>query len=353
MTLKSIMKNHFSPWMEVSGPEADVVMSSRIRLARNLKNLAFPCHAKEEDKEEVFHRVQEALETHLKDEFHLFTMGHLSSLDREFLVAKHLISPTLSIAEENRAAAINQEETLTIMINEEDHLRIQGLFSGLNLQEIWERVNLLDDKLEKDLDYAFDQRWGYLTTCPTNMGTGLRASVMVHLPALEMIGRTRSILSTITQLGLMVRGLYGEGTESSGNLFQLSNQITLGQREEEIIHNLSGVTRQVMDQERTARQYLLRKRLDGVKDRVLRAYGILRYAHKMSTQEALELISDVRLGVDLKIIDDVDANILSELLVTISPAFLQRITEEDLSGAAIDLKRASWIRERIGKRSQL
>lgn len=350
MSLEKIY-HHFSPWMGVLGPEADVVISSRIRLARNLHGLTFPGQGREEDLKEVFQRVRLSIDHRLKEEgFQVFTMEDLSSLDREFLVAKHLISPALAVLGPHRAAAIDDKEMSTIMINEEDHLRIQGLVSGLNLQKIWERVDHLDDILEKDLDYAFDERYGYLTTCPTNMGTGLRASVMVHLPALELTGRTRSILSTITQLGLAVRGLYGEGTESTGNIFQISNQITLGQKEEEMIDNLSEVTRQIIDQERTARLFLLKKGPDGIKDRVFRAYGVLRYAHKISLQESLQLISDVRLGVDLELLEEVDANILNELMVTITPAFLQHLEGEEIQGIDLDKKRAGWIREQMRKR---
>lgn len=350
MSLESIY-HHFSPWMEVSGPENDVVVSSRIRLARNLSGLTFPCQEKDEDLKEVLLKAKGSVDSKLKKEcFRFFSMEDLSSLDREFLVAKHLISPALAVAGPHRAVAINEEEIVTIMINEEDHLRVQGLVPGLNLQKTWERMGHLDDRLEEDLDYAFDERWGYLTSCPTNMGTGLRASVMVHLPALELTGRTRRILSTISQLGLAVRGLYGEGTESAGNIFQISNQITLGQKEEEIIDNLAGVTKQIIDQERNARLYLLKKGPDGIKDRVFRAYGILSYAHRINVKEALALISDVRLGVDLQLMDDVDANILSELMVTITPAFLQRLEEEGTQDLAMDLKRASWIRERMRKR---
>lgn len=349
MSLKKFINSHSCPWMEVAGPDSDVVISSRIRLARNLKGFPFPCRAQEEDLFAVYEQVRQVIEKGIHgDVFHLSSMEDLPPLKRQILVEKHLISPALALPDPGRGFAINNEQTVSIMVNEEDHLRLQGLLSGLNLQEAWKKIDRIDDLLEKDLDFSFHEKWGYLTTCPTNMGTGLRASVMVHLPALELTGRTRSILSTISQLGLAVRGLYGEGTDTCGNMFQISNQITLGQKEEEIIHNLSGVTRQIIDQERNGRQYLLQEGFNGIKDRVFRALGILRYAHRISIQEALKLISDVRLGIDLELIHDVEATILSELMVTISPAFLQQRAEKELSSAEGDLRRAELIRERLG-----
>lgn len=352
MSLKEQISHYLCPWMDVTGPESDVVISSRIRLARNLKGLAFPCRAQEGDLLNVYQQVKKILEKEITDEvFHLSLMEDLSPLIRQLLVEKHLISPALALPGPGKALAIHEEQTISMMINEEDHLRLQGLLSGLNLQEAWKQVDGMDDELEKELDYAFHEKWGYLTTCPTNMGTGLRASVMVHLPALELTGRTRSILSTISQLGLAVRGLYGEGTDTSGNLFQISNQITLGQKEDEIIYNLSGVTRQIIDQERNARRYLLQEGYDGIKDRVFRALGLLRYAYRISTQEALRLISDVRLGIHLELIQDVEPSLLSELMVTISPAFLQQKAEKKLTGAEADLRRADLIRRRLETQS--
>lgn len=348
MALQKIINNQFSPWMDVVGPETDVVISSRIRLARNLRGLAFPCQNSLKDLQEVYRMISGAIKEKLEEPFHFFSMEEMSTLDRDFLVAKHLISPALALSGIGRACAINEEETITIMINEEDHLRIQALISGLNLGEAWERLNLLDDRLEEELHYAFHENWGYLTTCPTNMGTGLRASVMVHLPGLELTGRTRSILSTITQLGLAVRGLYGEGTDSYGNIFQISNQITLGQKEEEIIHNLFGVTKEIIHQERNARHYLLEKDPDGIKDRVFRAFGLLCHAHRISSSEALKLISDVRLGVDLQLLEDLDPSLLNGLLVTITPSFIHRMAREELPGKTRDIKRASLIKKQIG-----
>ena len=334
--------------MKVTGPHSDVVISSRVRLARNLQQLPFPGQASNEALQEAFKQIKEVAEKRLEQKGFVFSaIDRHPARQRKLLVEKHLISPAMAAPGTSRAVIINQEETVSIMVNEEDHLRLQCILSGLSLEDAWQRMDELDDLLEEDLTYAFSEKRGYLTTCPTNIGTGLRASVMVHLPALDMVERSEQILSTISQLGLAVRGLYGEGTGAAANIYQLSNQVTLGQREEEIIENLTGVTGQIIDQEQSAREFLLREKKDDLRDRIMRSFGVLKYAHQISSQEAMKLLSDVRLGIDLGLIEDLESSILSELMVLIRPAFLQQLEGEELSASERDLRRAALIRKRM------
>ena len=255
MPLEDFIKESAGKWMDGDGPESDTVISSRVRLARNLSEIPFPYLMSKEDSEEITKKVNKVLQENSPNEFELVTMRDLSFLARKALVEKHLISPSLA-DNDNGAAIIRYDEVVSIMVNEEDHLRIQTLFSGQQLEKAWQLCNKIDDILEARLNYAFSEQMGYLTSCPTNVGTGIRVSVMVHLPALIMTGQLNRIFSTISQVGLTVRGLYGEGTQAIGNIYQISNQITLGQTESEIIENLNGVTKQIIEQERAVREVL-------------------------------------------------------------------------------------------------
>ncbi|MCK8825821.1 protein arginine kinase [Fuchsiella alkaliacetigena] len=350
MSLTSKINNTLNKWMRGAGPDSDVVISSRIRLARNIMGIPFPKSADSEDSKHVVEKVKDVLsdgdnEYGLK----LLELETIPALEREVMVEKHLISPEHAQAGENKAVSLTDDESISIMINEEDHIRIQTLLSGLQLNEAWEINNKVDDYLESQLNFAFDERYGYLTACPTNAGTGMRASVMLHLPALNLTKRINDVLGAISQLGLAVRGLYGEGSEALGNLYQVSNQVTLGATEEEIIDNLQGVINQIIEQERSAREALLKENELKLEDRIYRAYGILSYARQISTKEAMKLISDVRLGIDLEIIENVSANILNQLVILISPAALQKLAEKELTSTQRDQKRAELIRSRISE----
>jgi len=340
----------FSKWMEGSGPHSDIVISSRIRLARNLTNLPFP-HMSEKAQQQAVEAVNKALIENpgepLLSQMRVISLGELEIADRQILVEKHLISPQHAQLGGHKAVLLNQDETISIMVNEEDHLRIQCLLPALQLHEAWRLSNDLDNSLEQYLTYSFSESVGYLTACPTNVGTGLRASVMIHLPALVLSKQAGRVLTALSQVGLSVRGLYGEGTESIGNIFQISNQITLGQTEEEIVHNLSAVAKQIIDQERGAREILLRDSRLHLEDRVYRAYGILLNARIISSHEALALMSEARLGIDLKLIKGLDARIFNELLLTIQPAYLQKATGTQLEARDRDVNRASLIRHRL------
>ena len=340
-------KEIISRWMEKTGPDSDVVVSSRIRLARNLNNYPFPNNAGRDDLEAVINEATKALDKENKFDLSLIYLTQISELERKMMIEKHLISPELNKKPESRAAAISRDEIVSLMVNEEDHLRLQLLYPGLQLEKAWENADQVDDFLENEVDIAFDKKYGYLTTCPTNTGTGLRASVMVHLPALTITDRIKKVISAISQLGLAVRGLYGEGTEAIGNLYQISNQVTLGRSEEEIIDDLKEVTAQIIDQERNARKVLLKEQSTNLKDKICRAYGTLKYAHSISANEAMNLISYVKLGIDLDIIEGMSGNILNQLMVMVRPATLQVLNGSKLSVEQRDIYRAEMIKDRL------
>lgn len=340
-----------SKWMEGSGPQEDIVIASRIRLARNLKGNSFPHILGEEDQKRIVAKVAKAVKlpevTKVFGTMEVLLLEELSLLEKQILVEKHLISPAFAESEGIGAVVLNEDETVSIMVNEEDHLRLQLLMPALQLEETLEMANSLDDALEQVLDFAFNEEQGYLTACPTNLGTGLRASVMLHLPALVITKQAKKIFSSLSQIGLAVRGFYGEGSEAQGNLFQVSNQITLGLVEEEIISNLSLVVQQIIDQERTARERLKEEFKHKIEDKVRRAYGLMSYARIMSSEEAIELLSDLRLGIDLEMITGVDGRILNEMMAFIQPGLLQGRGKKMMASSERDLRRAEAIQEKL------
>lgn len=345
-------RHALSDWMKAPGPDSDIVISSRIRIARNLQSYPFPMLATNQQSREVLEQVSQLLhseELHTISDFTMLELAELSELEKKVLVEKHLISPALASESRNGAVLLSGNESVSIMVNEEDHLRIQCLCPGFQIKEAWDLANQIDDVLEVHLDYAFDEKRGFLTSCPTNVGTGIRASVMIHLPALVLTQQINRILSAITQVGLAVRGLYGEGSEALGNLFQISNQITLGQSEEEIIDNLYSVVRQIIEHERAARQKLMYETKAKLLDRVSRSFGILSYAAIMDSKEAAQRLSDVRLGIDLDFIKNVSSQVLNELMVMTQPGFLQQTAGEKLTPEERDIRRAQLIRERLSE----
>lgn len=350
MSLQRFIQNAVSEWMKGEGPESDIVISSRIRLARNFSDYPFPMLATESQSKQIIEKVEFLLN---KNKFqslgpsNLVKLNEVNDLEKRVLMEKHLISPNLANESRNGAVLLSDDESISVMINEEDHLRIQCLYPGFQLQEAWDMANKLDDWFENSFNYAFDEKKGFLTSCPTNVGTGIRASVMMHLPALVMTQQMNRILSAITQVGLAVRGIYGEGSEAIGNVFQISNQITLGQTEEEIIDNLLSVARQIIEHERNDREKLLRESRTRVEDRVQRSFGILSHSRIIDSKEAAQRLSDVRLGIDLGMIKDTSSNILNELMVMTQPGFLQQYAGEKLSPEERDIRRAALIRERL------
>lgn len=342
-----------SEWLRGTGPHAEIVLSSRVRLARNLKEFPFAHWANKKQEEEVLEKVRKAvsLSPHLKGAFFL-KLNDLSSIDKQFLIERHLISREHAVDVDHKGVAITPNEMISIMVNEEDHLRIQVLQSGLALMEVWRLADRIDDTLSEILSYAFSEEWGYLTCCPTNVGTGMRASVMLHLPALVMTKQIDKVIHMITKLHFTARGFYGEGTQASGNLFQISNQVTLGHSETEIIDNLERVIRQIIDYEVNARKSLMVEgKAEHLQDRIFRAYGTLKGAYIITSNETTDLLSMVRLGLDLGLIKDVNRELLNELFILTQPAHLQKLEGKALSASQRDTKRAMIIRNKLSQTS--
>lgn len=339
-------------WTAATGPNPEVVLSSRIRLARNLDDTPFPHLLTETQAEQVIKQVEAGVKEinlmGLPTKVELYRLADQPSLDRQVLVDKHLISPQQAAEARGKAVAISGDESVSIMVNEEDHLRIQVLAPGLQLEQTWQTANLVDDALEQKLAYAFHSQRGYLTACPTNLGTGMRASVMVHLPGLVLTQQVGNLFRHLSQLGLVVRGLYGEGTEASGQIFQISNQNSLGKSEEEIVQALQVVGAKVVELEKEARAHLYRENRLHVEDQICRSYGILANARIITSNEAMRYLSDVRLGVDLGLFPKLNVRLLNELMIQMQPAFLQKQAGEELDAVARDVRRAQLIRERLG-----
>lgn len=343
-----------SRWTEASGPFPEVVLSSRIRLARNLDSVPFPHRLTGAQAETVIQQVEGGVREinlmGLPSKVELYRLAEHPSLDRQVLVDKHLISPQQAGEVQGKAVAISGDESVSIMVNEEDHLRIQCLAPGLQLEETWQSVNLVDDAMEQKLSYAFHPQQGYLTACPTNLGTGMRASLMAHLPGLVLTQQAGHLFRHLSQLGLVVRGLYGEGTEASGQIFQISNQNSLGKSEEEIVQALQVVGAKVVELEKEARAHLYRENKLHVEDQICRSYGILANARIITSNEAMRFLSDVRLGVDLGLFPALNVRLLNELMIQMQPAFLQKQAGEELDAVTRDVRRAQLIRERLGGR---
>lgn len=343
------MNNAISPWMREMGPENDIVLSTRIRLARNFKDEIFPVISNEESLRGIadfFKAEYKGKSFRNYNNLQLILLEGLSVVEKRVLVEKHLISPYLSNARAS-AVLLSDNEQVSVMVNEEDHIRMQLYFPGFQLSTALKEAFLFDDWLEEKINYAYDEEKGYLTSCPTNVGTGMRASVMMHIPALVYTKRINRLIPAINQLGFAVRGIYGEGSEAQGNVFQVSNQITLGQSEEDIVGDLNSVITKLVEQERDARERLMDRSQVRMKDRVFRSYGILRHSRIIESNEAATRVSDVRLGIDLGIIENMSHCILNELMILTQPGFLQQYAQKDLSTHERDVLRATLIRERL------
>ncbi len=345
-----ILLNKTSEWVQAKGPEAEIVLTSRVRLARNIREFPFPHQATTKQREEILGAVGRVIENLplLQGSLSL-RLDTMDVLDKQFLVERHLISREQAQGSDPKAVIISDLEIFSLMINEEDHLRMQAVKSGFQLRDAYALIEDLDSQMEKKLHFAFDASLGYLTTCPTNVGTGMRASVMLHLPALVLSKQINQVLQAIIKLGLAVRGLYGEGTEASGNLFQISNQVTLGKKESDILDNLERVIKQILGHERNARKLLLKNNLYQLQDKIGRAYGILKNAHIISSKEAIELLSTMRMGVDLGLFKGIDRQCINEMILLTQPAHLQLATARTLDAEERDMARAELIRQRMAK----
>jgi protein arginine kinase len=337
-------------WLDASGPASHLVLSTRIRLARNLTGHIFQVRNSETEREEILDSVERAArDTVLLRQATKFRLDRMDRIDRQLLHERHLVSKELAgLDPEGRArsgATVLVQDRLGVMLNEEDHLRLQGLHSGFALEQTYAEVDRLDAELGQRLAFAFHAEFGYLTSCPTNVGTGLRASVLIHLPGLVLTKEISKVLQGLAQVGLTFRGLYGEGSEVVGNFFQLSNQTTLGSSESELLDHLGKMVRQVMDYEEQAQQVLLRDAPAIIEDKVWRAYGLLRYARALSFEEAMNLLSGVRLGVGVNLIPDVGMYTLNKLLIYTQPAHLAVAEGVTPDESDLPVRRARFVRK--------
>ncbi len=337
-------------WLSAPGPNSELVLSSRIRLARNLASRKFVRIASNEERLEVFRTVSDPVNTALAERNgRLIAVDHLDDLHRQFLVERRLMSPDMQRQEGKRGVVVDTEQSVSVMINEEDHLRLQCIQPGFNPAAAWAILDKIDTELSNKLDYAFSERWGFLTACPTNTGTGMRVSVLIHLPALVLTKNIEKVIQGIGQLGLTVRGFYGEGSEVLGNVFQISNQTTLGKTEKEIVETLEKVIRQIIGYEKAAWSTMLEQARPQIEDKVWRAYGILTNARLLNSNEFLSISSAVRLGIALGIVKDISLSTLNELMTQLQPAHLQIYFKKEMEPTQRDVLRAQFVRERLAK----
>ena len=336
-------------WLNARGPHSEIVISSRVRLARNIEKIPFPHRATMSQRYRVLEKMREVSQYigTLKDALFV-EMDGLALLDKQFLLERHLISQEHIAASKGKALVITDDEIVSMMINEEDHIRLQVLVPGFDLENSWNLIDKLDNELSKKISFAFLYDLGYLTSCTTNIGTALRASCMLHLPALVLTKRINKILELLAKLSFATRGLFGEGTQALGNLFQISNQISLGVSEQELMGNLAGVVKQVKEQEEHARQTLFKKNRYTVEDNVWRAWGILKNARLITTKETLSHLSMLFLGLDLGIIKDIKREEMNNLFITIQPAHLQKMEGKALKEEERDYIRANLLRNSLG-----
>lgn len=341
-------------WMRGSGPDSDVVISSRIRLARNLADYPFITRASPQDRTEIERTFRDGL-ARLGEKLHpaWIDVAKLPGLDRQFLVERQLISREHADSEGARGVAIDENEQFSLMINEEDHLRIQVLKSGFDLQGAWDKINAIDDLIESQVTYAFHDRLGYLTACPTNVGTGMRVSVMLHLPALVITRQIDKLFRSLQKISLAVRGLYGEGSQAMGDFYQISNQITLGRSEVDLVKQVGEVVPSILEYERKAREYLIKESKQNLHDRVSRAYGILRTAQTISSEETMHLLSSVRMGVNLGLIPEVGMPVLNQLFIHTQPAHLQKLNGSELDTADRNIERARYLRRHLNNGTEV
>jgi protein arginine kinase len=334
-------------WLAVED-DTGIVISSRVRLARNIRGVAFPGWAGENERAELCDRVREALARIPPVAKPLFLdMEALDAVDKEVLLERHLVSQEMVEKGRGSGLVVSADEGTAVMINEEDHLRLQAISPGLNLAMVWERINEVDSELEQHLEYAYDSRLGYLTSCPSNVGTGLRASVMLHLSGLRLSEELGPVLKGLDKLGLAVRGLLGEGSDAHGNIFQISNQSTLGETEETIVAHLGTIAEEVASHEANARARLLEGRRTYLLDQVARAFGVLREARILCSKEAVDLLAGLRLGVELGMVQGITLAEINEIMLLTQPGHLQKISSRTIGVEERDELRASLVRERI------
>ncbi len=345
------LTNTIGEWLRGSGPQADIVMSTRIRLARNLAEFPFITRASDQDRADIERILRErVLQIHESTgELLYVNVTDLDRLDRQFLVERQLISREHAESQGARGVVIDPNEQISLMINEEDHLRIQCMHSGLDVKGAWEQINRIDDLISEKVTYAFHPRLGYLTACPTNVGTGVRVSVLMHLPALVLTRQIEKVFRSLQKISLAVRGLYGEGSQAMGDFYQISNQQTLGRSELELVEQVADVVPALIHYEREARDFLIKESQQTVHDQVSRAYGILRTAQTISSEETMHLLSKVRMGVNLGLIADLSLPKLNELFIRTQPAHLQKLRGVELNTADRNIERARYLRRYLNR----
>lgn len=337
-------------WYELIVPDSDVVISSRVRLARNLENFPFSSKLDDEHAAELVNEVKKITPYLSKEEnrrFYSCNIGSLSEIDKTAMVERHIVSPLLAEKKQSTGLILSEDETVSIMINEEDHVRIQAIVGGMNLEQAYEEADKTDDIAYEKLHFAYDEKYGYMTACPTNAGTGMRASCMVFLPALSAARMMAKLIEEVGKYGVTIRGIYGEGTKSLGSIYQISNQKTLGNSEREIIDNLNRIVMQVVKQERKRREYMLSVNTDDIEDQVFRSYGILRYARQISSNDAMTLLSQLKFGLDCELIKfDREFNI-HKLMMGVQPGSLQWSLGKNVGSTTRDQSRAEYIRKEL------
>jgi protein arginine kinase len=337
-------------WLRGCGPESDIVISSRIRLARNLAAYPFISRASPADRIEVERTLRDrAVQAGLPARLIYLDVSKLGTLDRQFLVERQLISREHAEGDGARGVLLDVQERISLMFNEEDHLRIQVMQSGLNLQGAWETISRIDELLEEHVTFAFNERLGYLTACPTNVGTGMRVSVMLHLPALVLTRQIEKVFRSLQKISLAVRGLHGEGSQAMGDFYQISNQITLGRSEQDLVKQVGDIVPVIIDYERQARDFLIKESQENLHDRVSRAYGILRTAQTISSEETMHLLSSVRMGVNLGLIKGLEIPTLNELFIHTQPAHLQKLSGASLDTTDRNIERARYLRRHLNQ----
>lgn len=342
------MIKHPGEWMRGTGPEAEIVISSRVRLARNVRGFHYITRMDEAERANCEAHIRAQItDGGIAQPGSYFSLHETGALDRKLLVERHLISKEHEDATHARGVAVNTDESIAIMVNEEDHIRLQAIQSGFQLRDAWTLCNKVDDQLEARLEYSFSPQLGYLTACPTNVGTGVRVSVMLHLPGLVMTRHMEKVFQAVSKINLAVRGLYGEGTEASGHFYQISNQVTLGRSETEILANVEAVIPAIVRYEHEARQTLLAKDRKRLEDRVWRAYGMLKYAQVLASDEAMMMLSFVRMGVHLGLLSHLVLRDVNELFVFTQPAHLQKLNGGPLEPVQRDIQRAEFVRKRL------
>lgn len=339
---------NFGSWLTEEDEYSDIIISTRVRLARNIKGYPFPNGASDSQLSQVIRKVRAACSNcSCLHNAHYIEVQKLSEWDSKYFVERRLASPQFIENGTPSLLVVGAKESLSIMVNEEDHLRLQCIEGGLKIPEAWKKISLVDDELEENLNFSYSPKFGYLTACPTNLGTGMRVSLFVHLPALSMQGKINSIMRTLPTSEIAVRGFYGEGTESIGNIFQISNQLTLGRTEENVIKRMTATTKKLIDIERKARKNLFKEDKIRLEDTVFRALGILKNARIITSLESMDLLATLRLGKELGFIKDLSRLAINQLMVLVQPAHLQKIYEEDLGVKERDVLRAEFIRQNL------